>query len=98
MSMVQVLQFPIKSPVVFFNRSRKNNPKIPPPQAISLPMISPSRAGRLRVLHSYVPQDVRDKNRVRVTSWDGRKWGELEGTPMMTLEVIPDLGHPASQS
>ncbi|OWK05406.1 NSUN4, partial [Cervus elaphus hippelaphus] len=22
---------------------------------------------------------VRDKNRVRVTSWDGRKWGELEG-------------------
>ncbi|KAB0388273.1 5-methylcytosine rRNA methyltransferase NSUN4 [Muntiacus reevesi] len=42
--------------------------------------LSTSRTSRLqRVLHSYVPQDVRDKNRVRVTSWDGRKWGELEG-------------------
>ncbi|XP_058899117.1 5-methylcytosine rRNA methyltransferase NSUN4 isoform X2 [Kogia breviceps] len=42
--------------------------------------LSTSRAGRLqKVLHSYVPQDVRDRNRVRVTSWDGRKWGELEG-------------------
>lgn len=42
--------------------------------------LSTSRMSRLqRVLHSYVPQDVRDKNRVRVTSWDGRKWGELEG-------------------
>ncbi|XP_005866079.1 PREDICTED: 5-methylcytosine rRNA methyltransferase NSUN4 isoform X2 [Myotis brandtii] len=42
--------------------------------------LSTSRTGRLhKVLHSYVPQDVRDKSRVRVTSWDGRKWGELEG-------------------
>ncbi|XP_045753724.1 5-methylcytosine rRNA methyltransferase NSUN4 [Mirounga angustirostris] len=42
--------------------------------------VSTSRTGRLqRVLHSYVPQDIRDRNRVRVTSWDGRKWGELEG-------------------
>nr|XP_020732786.1 5-methylcytosine rRNA methyltransferase NSUN4 isoform X2 [Odocoileus virginianus texanus]XP_020732787.1 5-methylcytosine rRNA methyltransferase NSUN4 isoform X3 [Odocoileus virginianus texanus] len=42
--------------------------------------LSTSRTSRLqRVLHNYVPQDVRDKNRVRVTSWDGRKWGELEG-------------------
>lgn len=42
--------------------------------------LSTSRTSRLqRVLDNYVPQDVRDKNRVRVTSWDGRKWGELEG-------------------
>ncbi|XP_059230598.1 5-methylcytosine rRNA methyltransferase NSUN4 isoform X2 [Mustela nigripes] len=42
--------------------------------------LSTSRTGRLqRVLHSYVPQNIRDRNRVRVTSWDGRKWGELEG-------------------
>uniref|UniRef100_A0A8D1F568 5-cytosine rRNA methyltransferase NSUN4 n=1 Tax=Sus scrofa TaxID=9823 RepID=A0A8D1F568_PIG len=42
--------------------------------------LSTSRTGRLlKVLHSYVPQDVRERNRVRVTSWDGRKWGELEG-------------------
>ncbi|KAM9109153.1 5-cytosine rRNA methyltransferase NSUN4 [Megaptera novaeangliae] len=42
--------------------------------------LSTSRVGRLqKVLHSYVPQDVRDRNRVRVTSSDGRKWGELEG-------------------
>nr|XP_051712482.1 5-methylcytosine rRNA methyltransferase NSUN4 isoform X1 [Oryctolagus cuniculus] len=40
--------------------------------------LSTSRTGRLqKVLHSYVPQGIRD--RVRVTSWDGRKWGELEG-------------------
>ncbi|XP_055474539.1 5-methylcytosine rRNA methyltransferase NSUN4 isoform X2 [Psammomys obesus] len=32
-----------------------------------------------KVLHSYVPQDIRKGNQVRVTSWDGRKWGELEG-------------------
>ncbi|XP_058159622.1 5-methylcytosine rRNA methyltransferase NSUN4 isoform X2 [Dasypus novemcinctus] len=39
-----------------------------------------SRTSRLqKVLNSYVPQDIRDGNRVRVTSWDGRKWGELEG-------------------
>nr|XP_044626647.1 5-methylcytosine rRNA methyltransferase NSUN4 isoform X2 [Equus asinus] len=42
--------------------------------------LSTSRTGRLqKVLHSYVPQDIRERNRVRVTSWDGRKWGELEG-------------------
>ncbi|XP_004699515.1 5-methylcytosine rRNA methyltransferase NSUN4 [Echinops telfairi] len=42
--------------------------------------ISSSRTSRLqKVLHSYVPQDIRDGNRIRVTSWDGRKWGELEG-------------------
>ncbi|XP_074190765.1 5-cytosine rRNA methyltransferase NSUN4 isoform X2 [Rhinolophus sinicus] len=42
--------------------------------------LSTSRTGRLqKILHSYVPQDIRDRSRVRVTSWDGRKWGELEG-------------------
>ncbi|XP_049630855.1 5-methylcytosine rRNA methyltransferase NSUN4 [Suncus etruscus] len=42
--------------------------------------LSTSRTSRLRtILKNYVPQDFRDKNRVRVTSWDGRKWGELEG-------------------
>ncbi|KAM7324501.1 hypothetical protein ACRRTK_016806 [Alexandromys fortis] len=42
--------------------------------------LSTSRTGRLqKVLDSYVPQDIRDRNQVRVTSWDGRKWGELEG-------------------
>uniref|UniRef100_A0A8C8ZHQ7 5-cytosine rRNA methyltransferase NSUN4 n=1 Tax=Prolemur simus TaxID=1328070 RepID=A0A8C8ZHQ7_PROSS len=42
--------------------------------------LSTSRTGRLqKVLHSYVPQEIRDGNQVRVTSWDGRKWGELEG-------------------
>ncbi|XP_020033223.1 5-cytosine rRNA methyltransferase NSUN4 [Castor canadensis] len=42
--------------------------------------LSTSRTGGLqKVLHSYVPQDIREGNRVRVTSWDGRKWGELEG-------------------
>lgn len=41
---------------------------------------STSRTARLQnVLHSYVPQEIRNNNRVRVTSWDGRKWGELEG-------------------
>lgn len=42
--------------------------------------LSTSRTSRLqKVLHSYVPQDIRKGNQVRVTSWDGRKWGELEG-------------------
>ncbi|XP_055986869.1 5-methylcytosine rRNA methyltransferase NSUN4 [Sorex fumeus] len=42
--------------------------------------LSTSRTSRLqKVLHNYVPQGFRDRNRVRVTSWDGRKWGELEG-------------------
>ncbi|XP_023580051.1 5-methylcytosine rRNA methyltransferase NSUN4 isoform X2 [Octodon degus] len=42
--------------------------------------LSTSRTGRLqKVLQNYVPQDIREGNQVRVTSWDGRKWGELEG-------------------
>ncbi|MBZ3874746.1 5-methylcytosine rRNA methyltransferase NSUN4, partial [Sciurus carolinensis] len=42
--------------------------------------LSTSRMDRLqKVLHSYVPRDIREGNRIRVTSWDGRKWGELEG-------------------
>nr|XP_010345694.1 5-methylcytosine rRNA methyltransferase NSUN4 isoform X3 [Saimiri boliviensis boliviensis] len=42
--------------------------------------LSTSRIARLqKILHSYVPQEIRDGNQVRVTSWDGRKWGELEG-------------------
>ncbi|EHB01617.1 Putative methyltransferase NSUN4 [Heterocephalus glaber] len=42
--------------------------------------LSTSRTGRLRkVLQSYVPQGIRERNQIRVTSWDGRKWGELEG-------------------
>ncbi|XP_050817800.1 5-methylcytosine rRNA methyltransferase NSUN4 isoform X1 [Gopherus flavomarginatus] len=40
--------------------------------------ISASRSNRLRrVLCSYVPKDISAD--VRITSWDGRKWGELEG-------------------
>ena len=64
-----------------FLQNRKNNPKIYAPTGnLAANDLSTSRAGRLqKVLHSYVPQDVRDRNRVRVTSWDGRKWGELEG-------------------
>ncbi|KAM6217551.1 5-cytosine rRNA methyltransferase NSUN4 isoform 3-T3 [Rhynchocyon petersi] len=50
--------------------------------------VSTSRTGRLqKVLHSYVPQDIRDKNRVRVTSWDGRKWGELEGDTYDRVQI-----------
>nr|XP_055111403.1 5-methylcytosine rRNA methyltransferase NSUN4 isoform X9 [Symphalangus syndactylus] len=42
--------------------------------------LSTSRIARLqKILHSYVPEEIRDGNQVRVTSWDGRKWGELEG-------------------
>lgn len=64
-----------------FYRSRKNNSKIYTPTGnLAANDLSTSRTGRLlKVLHSYVPQDVRERNRVRVTSWDGRKWGELEG-------------------
>lgn len=71
----------IKVPMVFFSRIRKNNAKIYIPTGnLAANDLSTSRTGRLqRVLHSYVPQDIRDRNRVRVTSWDGRKWGELEG-------------------
>uniref|UniRef100_A0A5F7ZZQ1 Fatty-acid amide hydrolase 1 n=1 Tax=Macaca mulatta TaxID=9544 RepID=A0A5F7ZZQ1_MACMU len=51
--------------------------------------LSTSRIARLqKILHSYVPQEIRDGNRVRVTSWDGRKWGELEGD---TYDRNPDL-------
>ncbi|XP_074232644.1 5-cytosine rRNA methyltransferase NSUN4 isoform X1 [Camelus bactrianus] len=54
--------------------------ELPGPGHLAANDLSTSRTGRLqKVLHSYVPQDIRDKNRVRVTSWDGRKWGELEG-------------------
>ncbi|KAB1268647.1 5-methylcytosine rRNA methyltransferase NSUN4 [Camelus dromedarius] len=50
------------------------------PGGKTLALLQTSCCRRLqKVLHSYVPQDIRDKNRVRVTSWDGRKWGELEG-------------------
>ncbi|XP_077190000.1 5-cytosine rRNA methyltransferase NSUN4 isoform X2 [Paroedura picta] len=39
--------------------------------------VSISRTGRLnRVLHSYIPPNVYDI--VRITSGDGRKWGDLE--------------------
>nr|XP_056700402.1 5-methylcytosine rRNA methyltransferase NSUN4 [Euleptes europaea] len=39
--------------------------------------ISISRTGRLNsVLCSYIPRNIRDI--VRITSWDGRKWGDLE--------------------
>ncbi|XP_048354517.1 5-methylcytosine rRNA methyltransferase NSUN4 [Sphaerodactylus townsendi] len=39
--------------------------------------ISASRTGRLnRVLRSYVPQNICDI--LRITSWDGRKWRDLE--------------------
>ncbi|XP_054837790.1 5-methylcytosine rRNA methyltransferase NSUN4 isoform X2 [Eublepharis macularius] len=39
--------------------------------------ISTSRTGRLNgILRSYIPKNICDL--VRVTSWDGRKWGDLE--------------------
>ncbi|XP_015277444.1 PREDICTED: 5-methylcytosine rRNA methyltransferase NSUN4 [Gekko japonicus] len=39
--------------------------------------VSISRTGRLnRVLRSYIPPNICDI--VRITSWDGRKWGDLE--------------------
>ncbi|KAM5248325.1 5-cytosine rRNA methyltransferase NSUN4 isoform 2-T2 [Ctenodactylus gundi] len=42
--------------------------------------LSTSRTSRLqKILYNYVPQDIREGNQIRVTSWDGRKWGELEG-------------------
>lgn len=56
--------------------------------------LSTSRIGRLqKVLHSYVPQDIREGNQVRVTSWDGRKWGELEGD---TYDRVSDFWPPCS--
>ncbi|MEE6495390.1 hypothetical protein FKM82_002032 [Ascaphus truei] len=43
--------------------------------------LSISRCKRLsRVLQSYIPRDLRTETQVCITSWDGRKWGELEGT------------------
>ncbi|NXP56450.1 NSUN4 methyltransferase, partial [Heliornis fulica] len=40
--------------------------------------ISPSRTKRLyQILHSYVPKEIREI--VRVTSYDGRDWDQLEG-------------------
>ncbi|XP_053103243.1 5-methylcytosine rRNA methyltransferase NSUN4 [Hemicordylus capensis] len=39
--------------------------------------LSTSRTGRLReVLRSYLPKELH--NVVRISSWDGRKWGDLE--------------------
>ncbi|NP_001088881.1 5-methylcytosine rRNA methyltransferase NSUN4 [Xenopus laevis] len=43
--------------------------------------LSTSRSSRLhRVLHSYVPRDQRAEHKVRITSWDGRLWGDLEAS------------------
>ncbi|XP_056149548.1 5-methylcytosine rRNA methyltransferase NSUN4 [Lampris incognitus] len=40
---------------------------------------SASRTSRLnRVLHSYVPKELLTDNRLRITSFDGTKWGEIE--------------------
>ncbi|XP_078074852.1 5-cytosine rRNA methyltransferase NSUN4 [Mustelus asterias] len=41
--------------------------------------ISSSRLNRLRkILHSYVPKNVRTEDRLRITSFDGRHWGKIE--------------------
>lgn len=41
--------------------------------------ISVSRTYRLqRVLNSYVPKELLTEERMRITSFDGRKWGEIE--------------------
>uniref|UniRef100_UPI00398F3ADE 5-methylcytosine rRNA methyltransferase NSUN4 n=1 Tax=Pristiophorus japonicus TaxID=55135 RepID=UPI00398F3ADE len=41
--------------------------------------ISSSRLNRLRkILHSYVPKNVCTEDRLRITSFDGRHWGEIE--------------------
>ncbi|XP_078417037.1 5-cytosine rRNA methyltransferase NSUN4 [Cetorhinus maximus] len=41
--------------------------------------ISTSRLSRLRkILHSYVPKNARTEDRLRITSFDGRHWGEVE--------------------
>ena len=40
---------------------------------------SVSRKARLlRVLQSYIPREYWSEDQVRITSFDGRKWGELE--------------------
>ncbi|NXY86812.1 NSUN4 methyltransferase, partial [Alcedo cyanopectus] len=51
--------------------------------------ISISRTKRLyQVLHSYIPKEVRET--VRVTSYDGRNWGQLEsGTYHKVLVDVP---------
>ncbi|GCB70687.1 5-methylcytosine rRNA methyltransferase NSUN4 [Scyliorhinus torazame] len=41
--------------------------------------ISSSRLSRLRkILHSYVPKNIYTEDRLRITSFDGRYWGEVE--------------------
>ncbi|XP_048394569.1 5-methylcytosine rRNA methyltransferase NSUN4 [Stegostoma tigrinum] len=41
--------------------------------------ISISRLNRLhKILHSYVPKNLRTEDRLRITSFDGRYWGEIE--------------------
>ncbi|XP_063283254.1 5-methylcytosine rRNA methyltransferase NSUN4 [Pelobates fuscus] len=43
--------------------------------------MSISRSGRLRrVLLSYIPREFRTEDKVRITSWDGRNWGENESS------------------
>ncbi|CAH2329821.1 5-methylcytosine rRNA methyltransferase NSUN4, partial [Pelobates cultripes] len=43
--------------------------------------MSISRSGRLRrVLLSYIPRELRTEDKVRITSWDGRNWGENESS------------------
>ncbi|XP_042321990.1 5-methylcytosine rRNA methyltransferase NSUN4 [Sceloporus undulatus] len=51
--------------------------------------LSTSRTRRLHeVLHRYLPQELQKV--VRITSWDGRKWGELEtGTFDRVLVDVP---------
>ncbi|XP_029930277.1 5-cytosine rRNA methyltransferase NSUN4 isoform X2 [Myripristis murdjan] len=40
---------------------------------------SVSRTMRLRkVLHSYIPKELLTNDRIRITSFDGTKWGEIE--------------------
>ncbi|KAM8930169.1 5-cytosine rRNA methyltransferase NSUN4 [Pelodytes ibericus] len=42
--------------------------------------LSRSRSKRLhRVLLSYIPKELRTEDKVRMTSWDGRSLGEIEG-------------------
>ncbi|GCC27099.1 5-methylcytosine rRNA methyltransferase NSUN4 [Chiloscyllium punctatum] len=41
--------------------------------------ISISRLNRLRkILHSYIPKNLRTEDRLRITSFDGRHWREIE--------------------
>lgn len=53
--------------------------------------VSVSRTGRLnRVLRSYIPQDLCDI--VRITSWDGRKWGDLEANTYDKVRNVLGVG------